>query len=156
MFRKMLDEKKVKWEVNKKEGYERMQELGEVFSGTKPLTRVEKNGMEDQGSSPFYTSYCYVDLLTQMIFNRSPSTCAGVYFAENLQAWFAEMSKQIESLNYDDSTAAGRKIVQLIQALEEVGKSFNTAQNNSPITSLFSNFPISVSFALLPILIILF
>jgi hypothetical protein len=30
------------------------------------------------------------------------------------------MAKQISSLNYDDSTTAGRKIVQLIQALEEV------------------------------------
>lgn len=39
---------------------------------------------------------------------------------ENLQAWFREISKQIESLNYDDSTAAGRKTVQLIQALVEV------------------------------------
>ena len=41
-------------------------------------------------------------------------------FAEDLQAWFSEMGKQIASLNYEDSTAAGRKIVQLIQALEEV------------------------------------
>lgn len=41
---------------------------------------------------------------------------------ENLQAWFREISKQILSLNYDDSTAAGRKTVQLIQALEEVRK----------------------------------
>ena len=32
------------------------------------------------------------------------------------------MAKQITSLNYDDSTSAGRKIVQLIQALEEVLK----------------------------------
>jgi len=39
---------------------------------------------------------------------------------ENLQAWFMEMAKQIGSLNSEDSTAAGRKIVQLIQALEEV------------------------------------
>ena len=31
------------------------------------------------------------------------------------------MSTQIQSLDYEDSTAAGRKIVQLIQALEEVG-----------------------------------
>ena len=30
------------------------------------------------------------------------------------------MSNQISSLNYDDSTSAGRKMVQLIQALEEV------------------------------------
>lgn len=42
--------------------------------------------------------------------------------AENLQAWFREISKQIESLNYEDSTAAGRKTVQLIQALVEVSK----------------------------------
>ena len=31
------------------------------------------------------------------------------------------MAKQISSLDYDDSTSAGRKMVQLIQALEEVG-----------------------------------
>jgi len=31
-----------------------------------------------------------------------------------------EMAKQIGSLNHEDSTAAGRKIVQLMQALEEV------------------------------------
>ncbi len=44
MFSKLLDEKQQKWEAYKKEGSERMTELGEVFSGTKPLTRVEKNG----------------------------------------------------------------------------------------------------------------
>ena len=43
-------------------------------------------------------------------------------FVENLQAWFKEMSNQITSLSYDDSTSAGRKMVQLIQALEEVAK----------------------------------
>jgi len=31
-----------------------------------------------------------------------------------------EMAKQIGSLSHEDSTASGRKIVQLIQALEEV------------------------------------
>lgn len=44
MFKQMLVEKQQKWEEHKKEGSERMAELGEVFSGTKPLTRVEKNG----------------------------------------------------------------------------------------------------------------
>ncbi|XP_071483871.1 WASH complex subunit 5-like [Diadema antillarum] len=82
MFKKMLAEKEDKWNTYKTEGIERMTELAEVFSGTKPLTRVAKN--------------------------------------DNLQAWFSEMSKQITSLAYDDSTAAGRKMVQLIQALEEV------------------------------------
>ena len=47
MFRKMLDEKREKWENYKTEGSERMQELADVFSGTKPLTRVDKNGWWD-------------------------------------------------------------------------------------------------------------
>ena len=34
---------------------------------------------------------------------------------ENLQAYFATMSKQIGLLDYSDSTSAGRKIMQLIQ-----------------------------------------
>ena len=52
-------------------------------------------------------------------------------FVEHLQAWFTEMASQITSLSYDDSTSAGRKITQLIAALDEVcectltsGKSF--------------------------------
>lgn len=40
----LLVEKQNKWEKYKKEGVERMTELSEVFSGMKPLTRVEKNG----------------------------------------------------------------------------------------------------------------
>ena len=43
-----------------------------------------------------------------------------IFASEKLQAWFAEIGKEISSLNHDDSTSAGRKIVQLIQALEEV------------------------------------
>jgi WASH complex subunit strumpellin len=35
---------------------------------------------------------------------------------ENLQAYFSTMSKQIGLLDYTDSTSAGRKIMQLIQA----------------------------------------
>ncbi|XP_039594068.1 WASH complex subunit 5 [Polypterus senegalus] len=91
MFKQMLSEKQQKWENYKKEGSERMIELAEVFSGVKPLTRVEKN--------------------------------------ENLQAWFREISRQILSLNYEDSTAAGRKTVQLIQALEEV-QEFHQLESN--------------------------
>ena len=55
MFRKMLDEKKLKWEAHQKEGSERMQELSDVFSGTKPLTRVEKNGTIYHSSSIYET-----------------------------------------------------------------------------------------------------
>ena len=52
----MLDEKKLKWEAHQKEGSERMQELSDVFSGTKPLTRVEKNGMIYHLSSIYETT----------------------------------------------------------------------------------------------------
>ena len=55
--------------------------------------------------------------------------------AENLQAWFKEMSNQISSLNYDDSTSAGRKMVQLIQALEEVV--INTHLINTKVATVF-------------------
>ncbi|XP_059147627.1 WASH complex subunit 5-like isoform X2 [Physella acuta] len=100
LFKQMLAEKEVKWEQYKKEGAERMQELSEVYSGTKPLTRVEKN--------------------------------------DNLQAWFAEMSKQINSLGYDDSTSAGRKIVQLIQALEEV-QEFHQLESNLQVRQFLAD-----------------
>ena len=62
-----------------------------VFSGDKPLTRVERN--------------------------------------DNLQAWFGEMANQIDNLDYDDSTSAGRKIIQLIQAMEEVLEFHQLEQN---------------------------
>ncbi|CAG5129653.1 unnamed protein product, partial [Candidula unifasciata] len=75
-------------------------ELSEVYSGTKPLTRVEKN--------------------------------------DNLQAWFGEMSKQINSLGYDDSTSAGRKIVQLIQALEEV-QEFHQLESNLQVRQFLAD-----------------
>ncbi|KAG8515502.1 WASH complex subunit 5, partial [Galemys pyrenaicus] len=100
MFKQMLSEKQAKWEHHKKEGSERMTELADVFSGVKPLTRVEKN--------------------------------------ENLQAWFREISKQILSLNYDDSTAAGRKTVQLIQALEEV-QEFHQLESNLQVCQFLAD-----------------
>ncbi|XP_007441945.1 WASH complex subunit 5 [Python bivittatus] len=100
MFKQMLSEKQEKWESYKREGSERMAELADVFSGVKPLTRVEKN--------------------------------------ENLQAWFREISKQIMSLNYNDSTAAGRKTVQLIQALEEV-QEFHQLESNLQVCQFLAD-----------------
>ncbi|XP_037498148.1 WASH complex subunit 5 [Rhipicephalus sanguineus] len=91
LFQHLLSVKHDKWNSMKKESTEHLKELSEVYSGTKPLTRVEKNA--------------------------------------NLQAWFSEMSKQIDSLSYEDTTATGRKIVQLIQALEEV-EQFHGLESN--------------------------
>ena len=58
-FKKMLSQKQEKWEKCKGESVERMSELSEVFSGSKPLTRVEKKGM----------GACYVQLqmLTEIL-----------------------------------------------------------------------------------------
>ena len=83
-----------------------MQELGDVFSGTKPLTRVEKNGSQAFLECTKIVETSFLIMLSLQI-------------VEDLQAWFTEMGKQIASLNYEDSTAAGRKIIQLIHALEE-------------------------------------
>ena len=44
MFTKMLKEKEEKWLAGKSECVGRLQEISEVFSGVKPLSRVEKNG----------------------------------------------------------------------------------------------------------------
>lgn len=43
IYRRMVEEKQAQWESLKKEAQERTQELSEVFSGTKPLTRIAKN-----------------------------------------------------------------------------------------------------------------
>lgn len=43
IYRKMVDQKQTQWESLKKEAKERTQELSEVFTGTKPLTRIAKN-----------------------------------------------------------------------------------------------------------------
>lgn len=47
---------------------------------------------------------------------------------DKLQAWFRDIGKQIDSLNHEETTAAGRKIVQLIRALEEVQGLADSAQ----------------------------
>jgi len=40
--------------------------------------------------------------------------------SENLQKWLREMAQQVESLNFEEGIASGRKMAHLIQALEEV------------------------------------
>ncbi|CAF0738574.1 unnamed protein product [Brachionus calyciflorus] len=42
-YRKMIEQKQIQWENLKKEARERTDELSEVFSGEKPLTRIVKN-----------------------------------------------------------------------------------------------------------------
>jgi len=83
LMKSIINSKQQKWDDCRKESAERMRELGEYFSGEKPLTKIKKN--------------------------------------ERLQRWFSqEIAATIDSLDYNDSTVAGRKMQQLIQALEEV------------------------------------
>ncbi|UYV65164.1 KIAA0196 [Cordylochernes scorpioides] len=100
IFKHLLSEKETRWLQYKKESYERMAELAEVFSGTKPLTRVDKN--------------------------------------EQLQAWFREMTKQIEALSFTEPVATGRKVVHLIQALEEV-QEFHQLDSNLQVTQFLAD-----------------
>ncbi|CAG2161735.1 unnamed protein product [Oppiella nova] len=48
MYKQLLNDKQEKWNFYKKECFERISELAEVFSGNKPLTRVEKNANLEQ------------------------------------------------------------------------------------------------------------
>ena len=43
MFKSLLEKKEAKWSSCQKETGERLLELADVFSGTKPLARVDKN-----------------------------------------------------------------------------------------------------------------
>ncbi|XP_054154297.1 WASH complex subunit 5-like isoform X2 [Oppia nitens] len=48
MYKQLLSDKQEKWNFYKKEAFERISELAEVFSGNKPLTRIEKNTSLEQ------------------------------------------------------------------------------------------------------------
>lgn len=50
----------------------------------------------------------------------------GIERNQNLHTWFMEISKHIDSLQQED----GRKIVQLLQALEEVQGKYNLLTDN--------------------------
>nr|CAB3267669.1 WASH complex subunit strumpellin-like [Phallusia mammillata] len=100
MFKLLLQQKESKWDKYKKEAVDRITELAEVFSGTKPLTRIEKN--------------------------------------DQLKLWFNQISQQISSLDYADSTSAGRKMIQLIQALEEV-QEFHQLENNLQVRQFLAD-----------------
>ena len=64
------------------------------------------------------------------------SELSSFFLSENLMAWFKEMSKQIDSLDYEDATSAGRKMIQLIQALEEVFMHFFISHCQSTTLSI--------------------
>lgn len=98
MYKTLLAEKDDNWEQLKKESHSSLVELSEVFTGTKPLTRIVKN--------------------------------------ENLERWFLEIAKHVDSLEKNDM-ASSRKIVQLIQALEEV-QEFHQLEANMQVVQFLT------------------
>ena len=57
---------------------------------------------------------------------------------ENLQAWFNDIAGQISSMDYADATMAGRKIVQLMQALDEV-QEFHQLESNLQVRAFLTD-----------------
>jgi len=56
---------------------------------------------------------------------------------EQLQAWFKNIADQISALEYTDATIAGRKIVQLAQALDEV-QEFHQLESNLQVRAFLA------------------
>ncbi|CAH1995491.1 unnamed protein product [Acanthoscelides obtectus] len=93
LYKELLTDKEIQWDELKSESYKSLTELSEVFGGSKPLSRIQKN--------------------------------------TKLQKWFLEIAKQVESLIQND-TSSSRKLVQLIQALEEV-QAFHQLDSNMQV-----------------------
>ncbi|XP_066254336.1 WASH complex subunit 5 isoform X1 [Euwallacea similis] len=98
LYKSLMLEKDSQWEDLKRNSYESLIELSEVFSGSKPLSRIKKNS--------------------------------------DLEGWFKEIAAQIENLSREDS-GSSRKLVQLIQALEEV-QEYHQLDNNMQVIQFLS------------------
>ncbi|CAG9761136.1 unnamed protein product [Ceutorhynchus assimilis] len=98
LYRNALSEKDIQWEKLKDSSHKSLLELSEVFSGTKPLTRIKKN--------------------------------------LDLEGWFKQIAENVETLSTED-TGSARKLVQLIQALEEV-QEYHQLDNNMQIIQFLS------------------
>ncbi|CAG0914246.1 unnamed protein product [Notodromas monacha] len=88
-YKSLLSEKEDKWKSTRQECVERMTELADVLSGTKPLTKVEKN--------------------------------------ESLERWCRDIASRLAQLEYASAgpataAATGRKLIQIVEALREVGE----------------------------------
>lgn len=94
MFEQLLESKQGRWDEYKSSSAEKMNELADYFSGTKPLTKQIAD--------------------------------------ENYRQYFAEMEKQITSLDYSDATYASRKMAQIVKALEDI-EQYNQINSNLQI-----------------------
>ena len=109
LFKKMLEEKKQKWELNKTEAQERIEELSDVFSGTKPLTRVEKNGERD-----IHTCGIVIVKVFMTLFELGSLMPDGMTKWANLTLiLFTDKKKQTELLSNSDIVGDPRNLLGL-------------------------------------------
>ena len=130
MFNELLKAKPKNWDEYKKESISRMVELGKKkttlssFADRQTLNRV-----------------CFLFLFlvhaTAEVFSGEKAL-SRVTKNENLQAWFNDIAGQISSMDYADATMAGRKIVQLMQALDEV-QEFHQLESNLQVRAFLTD-----------------
>lgn len=107
-----MDERSTNWVQGKKECVERLQELTEIFSGTKQVMRVKKSGQFVLMPCIFFNLFfCLCKLIHRLFFKNA---------SESLRKWFEDISKEITSLDIEEPNISARKVAQLVQALDEV------------------------------------
>eukprot|EP00045_Choanoeca_perplexa_P015316 m.190625 g.190625 ORF g.190625 m.190625 type:complete len:1158 (-) comp16947_c0_seq1:144-3617(-) len=94
--------------------------LKEMFQGLLARKESKWDGLKTEASNR-------MSELSDVFGGATPLTRVEVN--EKLRDWFKNMGTQIGGLDYSDSTAAGRKIVQMHQALEEV-QSFHQVESS--------------------------
>ena len=105
LYKLLFTERFVKLNQFKKETFDRINELADVFSGNKPLNRLEPN--------------------------------------EELKKWFQDFAQQIneiqflENFNQNQINALSRRVIQLINALEEV-QEFQQLESNMQVKQFMS------------------
>ena len=81
-IKELLNKKEENWTRYKNETYSLLDQLVDIFSGNKPLSRVEKN--------------------------------------ETFERWFKQFSNQTQNLDFNQLPVANKKVIKLIQAIEQV------------------------------------
>ncbi|KAL4707740.1 hypothetical protein ACJJTC_014921 [Scirpophaga incertulas] len=99
ILKKILDNKAVSWNSYKTVALESMNNLSELFSGYKPITKIKEN--------------------------------------EQLKQWFSNIANQIELLSDNISNKSVKKIIQMIQALNEV-EEFHGIKSTATVLQLLT------------------
>ncbi|KAJ8943604.1 hypothetical protein NQ318_006606 [Aromia moschata] len=130
VYKKLLSEKEQHWEELKDESHKSLVELSEVFSGTKPLTRIQKNEN---------LQLWFMEISKQVETARAGHIPRGLLYkkmTDNISGLLKHILDSLLSFMMGDS-GSSRKIVQLIQALEEV-QEFHQLNSNMQVVQFLS------------------